>query len=337
MSFLNLMEDEHIGSFWFRQHAIRGNALNHKHLSRVMTYSARYWRLFPWMGSEYETHEVLHNHTLLNMFWPTGIPIGAFWVGNGDRKGMSSLSNHFGDYRSISVRYCQICFIEQISDKGFVWFKRQWLIFNSAHCVVHKCSLQTFRCDSCGKVPHIHAGIESFLIGRCSMCKQAFSRSKPKRVQKIPPLTLWLNYVLERNLPHFSHVLINRFMYHSYSVYRQEEAEHPEWAAGHIYLLYKEYIKEQVSSSLIWVPDEYNAMYYRDYMERTLRSGSKVPLIMFWVAMMKTFQNFEEFESFLESESILKKGEYGGNLNAEFLDLKHRRSLNSIHRGDRYI
>ena len=337
MSLFSLMKDEHVGSFWFRNHAIKGSPLNHKNLRRVMTNSAKSWRLFPWMGSEYKSSDIFNNHTLLNMFRPTGIPNRAPWVGNGDQKGMGGFSNHFGDYRSILVRYCPICFIEQISDNGFVWFKRQWLIFNAAHCLVHKCSLQTFQCGNCGKTPHIHAGIESFLIGCCIKCKQAFPK-KHKRVRKIPPLTLWLNYVLERNFPHFSGNLVNHLMYHSYWVLQKEQPKRAGWVANHVYHLYKKYMREQVASSLIWVPDEYNAMFYLEYIIRQFRwQGSRVPLIMFWVAMMETFQNFEEFESFLESECALKTGEYGGKPDAEFLDLKNPRSLYSIHRSNGYV
>ena len=198
MSFFSLMEDEHIGSFWLRQYMVKGNKIDREKLKTVMKVASDRWVLLPSLGKEYDTPEINRNHTLLNMLRPTSSP----WEGS-----QIYTFRHFQDYSSIGVRFCPLCFIEQISQSGFVWFKRQWLIFNSAHCLSHRCSLLTFKCNSCNKIPQIHEGIESFLLGRCKMCKNPFLKLDPHIEQELPILTIWLNKVLNSNFPHFTRKL----------------------------------------------------------------------------------------------------------------------------------
>lgn len=311
MSLYSLMEDEHIGSFWLRKYAIKGNPIDPKHLRPIIT--SRSWRLFPWLGDEFRTREILQNHTLLNMVRPTSIPYDTH---------VGAITRHFSDYPSITARYCPLCFIEQVSDKGFVWFKRQWLIYNSAHCLVHRCFLLTFRCDQCGVTPQIHAGIESFLTGRCNKCKSNCQKARPTLVEQIPPLTCWLNEVLKSNFPHFSFQLIRHLFHYSYTVLEKKVPAGREWIAWHIFKLYMEHTYSQAPSELIKVPEDSGSYYHQEYAKRNVVWGSdKIPLIMFWVAMIATFERYEEFVSFLNSVSVMKTDSWDRVDNIEFLDL----------------
>jgi len=121
--------------------------------------------------------KILRAHTLLPMYQPLGPDeITASMeklLLNGRNRHMCRKDGlktiNIGENLESTIRYCPLCFDEQVSQHGFNWFKRDWSIPEVRRCALHQCDLTIAYCPSCENQRPLSLTI-SAMQGYCEKC-----------------------------------------------------------------------------------------------------------------------------------------------------------------------
>lgn len=176
------MPDEFLPSFELRLRMINGDTQNISSLEPFSSSDCRFWYVLPltrkkdlfFTNTDDSTlQKLILNHTYAHKFWAYNdvyfIPRMISLL-----KGRNVRNERIRPYRQdkrFSVKFCKHCFIAQIREFGFAWFRLPWLTENEV-CDVHQRPLEPISCKKC--VQNI-AGLNalvSVLSGKCFQCSQ---------------------------------------------------------------------------------------------------------------------------------------------------------------------
>ncbi len=82
---------------------------------------------------------------------------------------------------SAPIKFCSSCFIEQLENYGFTWFKQSWLMKN-ARCGVHDCELRLPQCPECGHEEKGWKKVRMAMVGHCLNCDAGILGALKKRI-----------------------------------------------------------------------------------------------------------------------------------------------------------
>lgn len=189
MSLSNLMEEETIGSFIVRNMLSSGNVDIKKICSPLFNTRSNEWNVFPCANENFLSQskilfskksfkDIAKNHTLIPLFRLTGSHRIAdiyekylmTYMGPERTKTFRQDTVSIGEPLTSAIKYCTLCFEEQIHSNGFSWFKREWQIAEMNHCLKHKSKLSHPRCNICGNNTAAIRLIKSALYGECCYC-----------------------------------------------------------------------------------------------------------------------------------------------------------------------
>lgn len=315
MSIFCPMPNEHIGSFIFRKHIFSGKVTDLEFTNEITVQSSNGWRLFPHADVTDVDLENYNLHTLIDLFRPTSAP------SYGKSRG---ITQHRADYKSIEGSYCPACFRDQISEFGFFWFRREWLIYGTDCCVNHGCKLLRFYCGNCQERLRIGVGVQSLLRGRCVKCRTAMTIPNPTYVPEIPPMIAWANQLLKHPLPHLSQRLVSNLFYQCFKVAEQDSPVNNQQLARYIYSRCKIESNPGQIHTAGHLSEIMNRGHEAKDVERFLSRGDifvEVPYLMFWWMMVSTFKNFPSFMEHIASISIEKNYSIRRKNSFEYLDL----------------
>lgn len=287
MSLFYPMDGEHLAGFIFRKHIFSGNIIDREFSYGLTLQGEGSWRVLPFRNTDDYSFETYRQHTLLSLFRPLS-----------DRH--ASSHRHFADYVSAHIKYCPVCFKDQISEFGFYWFRREWLIYETDVCLKHSCHLTLLKCVNC----YHTNGLSSFFRGICTKCRGRLVLLDPVYTSSVPPMIAWANQILERDFPLFSRRLIMRLFHR---VYESREGNICPSNSKLAHYLYEKCVTKyqrpelNVHSSEIMT----GTHKYIDIL-KLLDSNEKfhlIPFLLFWKVMILEFEAFSSFTKYIESIS----------------------------------
>lgn len=183
---ITLMKEETLSSFAIRSLHVSGS-LDIVQISKPLFEKGKSeWILFPKTNEKlakiYENalkmqslESVIHNHTLA----PIYNPVSSFkeYILKNSLKNPhpkhAAYRKHLGFFNLIevvtaSIKFCPLCFEEQVIEFGFTWFKREWQIHLMGACLKHGCRLIS-HCN-CGKSPKKVSEVLALMQARCYSC-----------------------------------------------------------------------------------------------------------------------------------------------------------------------
>lgn len=223
---LTLMREETLSSFAVRSLYVSGAVNINLRSAPLFMASNRQWKLFPMSDKELfkiysgilETQNVksvIQNHTLAPIYKLTAEGLNQHiekYLTTADHRYKYSESlNPFSikEVVSTNMKFCPLCFKEQVIEFGFTWFKREWQLHVMNRCLQHGCQLLS-HC-SCGKLFTNAWDIIDLMQDHCRECGS--STWIPKFSDKNTDFAKWLlnffSYDLEQfsvSLMHFLHL-----------------------------------------------------------------------------------------------------------------------------------
>lgn len=204
---------------------------------------------------------------------------------------------------SSPVKYCPCCFVEQIVDGGFAYYKTEWNLPCSICCERHNCALQEISCPQCGSKPTKTHGFMRPQIRYCIQCgedlwvefyaRPSYESSNPQR---------WFNKLLFLNLPSFHESL--RFHCLTEAIHRSHTNTSVSYRirldADTLAELYNRQAKRIGSEVMHHLTREVRA---RRYSIMTRNLSRSLGLLHFWLPIIEGFQNFESFHRWLIKHS----------------------------------
>lgn len=222
------MEEETIGSFIIRYMLSSGNEDIKKICSPLFNDAKKAWNIFPCSNEIFLSYSkiilantsfanISKNHSLIPLLKITGSPrledtfknYFMTCMGTQRVKHFRQQTVSIGEKLTSSIRYCTYCFEEQLYDKGFSWFKREWQITGMTHCLKHKSKLVIPTCNICNTNNTPIRQIESAIHGKCTYCYARLPTSTYESI--FNPVAEWSLRLLNSNLPTFSVNLV-RFL-----------------------------------------------------------------------------------------------------------------------------
>jgi len=313
MSVFSLMEGEHLGGFILRRQYFSGKIISNKFMQNITVMGRGAWRLFPFTSEEFKDPMILKNHTLEDLFRPTSKL--CFFKSYDTHSALHTL-----DFVSTETGYCPLCVEEQIREYGFFWFRREWLTYKADSCVKHSCELSYMSCRKCNY--GLKFELLTILQGRCIRCQTTVKLEKPVFISKIPPMTLWSEKILKENFPRFSKRLLENLLRKAYELKTGNPPLNNKILSSYIHSLCT--IRRPFFQHECHPSEVFNGMNKPESIEKFLNSDEKfcaAPFLMFWWFMIFGFEDFSNFNNYLNSVSVLKKYEYYDRDIFPYLDL----------------
>jgi len=174
------MPDESLPSFELRLRMVNGETQNISSLSPLLSLDCRYWYVVPSTNKKDSFFKNIDDSTLKNLILKhTYMPkfasyndvyflprIISLLKGRETQKRRRRSNTR---HKRFSVKFCKLCFIAQIREFGFAWFRLPWLNEKS-ECDIHLTQLELIDCKSCKKTLDGFKALTSALSGFCYKC-----------------------------------------------------------------------------------------------------------------------------------------------------------------------
>lgn len=214
--------EETLSSYIIRQLFVSGTIdIKRKTRCFFLSSESNHWKIFPWstyesgkilqkLSDRYSVDKILNDHTLLPLYRAVNSHHFKRSLARSLREHPHQekiLLAHTGEPTAIEIKFCTLCFQDQISKYGFTWFKREWKIHGMEKCQEHGCDIIKAYCD-CGNKNSLTLALSS-LQGVCQKCGSNFWNVSNRNERE--PYAHWLSNLLKFDI-HIIDIRLREFL-----------------------------------------------------------------------------------------------------------------------------
>ena len=253
--------------------------------------------------AEEKMSHILVSNSIIPIFVPTSKPYlpvafkSQYASGLSEMPSIGSYRNYlnYKDHLFSDIKYCPICFEEQMVEHGFTWFRVEWQFFHANVCLKHKVPLNEIYCKNCGVEKSLNRAIKSVLTGRCIACQNILWGENERDLLKKEPSIVqkWFFDLFNSNIPHLSPKLRKYLLLDAYIRSGGSASDDKYKIVNKLWDLVKKMIPKDITVSkrmslygLYHILDEYNDGFS--------------PLL-FWLPLASVFLSFDIFKDYLQT------------------------------------